>query len=128
MLKVVGAPIGADLSGKFKVFVREAKKDWQELSVHLALCPVSGRADMPPELFAEFNGLTYPNAGFAKPTCFASFEYSGVVGIRVTYYGKFDKLVLKPESYNLDYSVNGNTVMFKINSEDKAFMMSITAK
>lgn len=127
MVKVVSAPSGSDLSDKFKVFVRESAGEWQELSVYLALCPVKGQANMPPELFAEFNGLTYPRAGFAKPTCFAGFEYSGAVEIKAVYSRNADNLALKPESYNLDYAVHGNTVVFKINSADNIRFVTIQA-
>ena len=127
MIKFTKAPDGADLSDKYKVFIRESSGSWQELSVYTALCPIKGGDNMPPELFAEFNGLTYPRAGFSKPTCFASFEYTDKIDIRVVHSGNADRLILKPENYNISCKNGKNTLEFSLNINDKIKFISVVA-
>lgn len=118
MLKVVTAPIGAKVSDKYSVYIRENGGDWQSLSVFIALSP-DGNGNwikLSDECYKEFDGLTHGTV--MTKTYFSNFAFNGTVDIKVKFNGDVEKFTVKPRN-KINFTQNGNEIDFSLNKPEK---------
>lgn len=93
------APEGAALNSDFSVQVRQVGQDWQELSAYLV------KVD-------EVRGTNH----HVENASMSYFDFSGEVEVSVTFNkGAIETARVRPLSYGIEPSVNGNTLTFKLN-------------
>ncbi len=81
MIKNVSAPVGVRTDDKFAVWVRQGKKEWQPVSVYVALAPDgdSNWQQLPDEVYKVFDGVTHGT--IAEKTYVAMFSFDGEVAM-----------------------------------------------
>lgn len=118
MIHIVEAPIGARISDKFSVWVRQESDDWKPVSVYLALTPdgTSNWIKIPNEIYKEFNGLTHGTV--AEKTYVTSFVFDGEVEVRICFYGEVETFNIKPLG-SVVFEQTQNEIQFTIDKPCK---------
>lgn len=118
MIKNVLAPKEARVSDIYSVFIRE-DKEWLPVSVYTALTP-DGSGNyytLPLDIYKEFNG--FDHGTIALKTYFAGFDLNGKVDVKVVYNDSVSFFSFKPLNTDIKFEVNGNEVIFSIDSPKK---------
>ena len=98
-LAVYPAPANAVLNKDFTVKVRQNGKPWRSLSVYTVIVDKVSN-----------------NKHNAEKASMCYFDFSGEVEVSVTFNkGAVTQARLRPLSYNIPHSVNGKTILFKLN-------------
>lgn len=93
------APAGAELMDDFTLKVREAGKDWQSVATY----PVKVDEVRETKHTVEKASMSY-------------FDFSGEVEVSVTFnHGTIQTGRIRPLSYEITPSIDGNTMTFKLN-------------
>jgi hypothetical protein len=98
-LAVYPAPVNAVLNKDFTVKVRQNGKAWRSLSVYTVIVDKVSN-----------------NKHNAQKASMCYFDFSGEVEVSVTFNkGAVKQARVRPLSYNIPHSVNGKTILFKLN-------------